>query len=174
MVGQPGAPTPELPRSPHQRELPPTREPGLWAGDAPRASRATPQGEPTLLGVLLPALPAPEGKRDVGPARACAALWNEALAGSELVGKVNALQPGVKRCMVAYMFNVCTRAIEELDDAAREKGIIVLLARKKREQLQRAAADFVQEACAEQLWTDAERRLRDKLISALRKSMSQE
>jgi hypothetical protein len=174
MVGQPGVPTPELPRSPHGRELPPTREPGLWAGDAPRASRSTPRGEPDLLGVLLPGLPLPDGKRDVGPAQACAALWNEALAGSELVNQVNALRIDTKRCMVAYMFNVCTRAVEELDDSAREKGIIVLLARQKRAQLRQAAEDFVDEACAGKTWTDAQRRLLDKLISTLRKTMSQE
>lgn len=43
IVGQPGQGAPEYPRSPHHRELPPTREPGLWAGDAPQASRAGPQ-----------------------------------------------------------------------------------------------------------------------------------
>jgi hypothetical protein len=31
---------------PHKRVLPPTREPGLWAGDAPRASQA-PEADPT-------------------------------------------------------------------------------------------------------------------------------
>ncbi len=50
--GQPGQVRPQpLPRSPHRRVLPPTREPGLWAGDAPRASQ-----EPE-------ANPAPEGPR---------------------------------------------------------------------------------------------------------------
>jgi hypothetical protein len=50
--GQPGQVRPQpLPRSPHKRVLPPTREPGLWAGDAPRASQ-----EPE-------ANPAPEGPR---------------------------------------------------------------------------------------------------------------
>nr|WP_044181949.1 DUF6310 domain-containing protein [Hyalangium minutum] len=44
--GQPGQVRPQpLPRSPHKRELPPTREPGLWAGDAPRASQE-PQANP--------------------------------------------------------------------------------------------------------------------------------
>jgi hypothetical protein len=48
--GQPGQVRPQpLPRSPHKRVLPPTREPGLWAGDAPRASQEqeahpTPEG----------------------------------------------------------------------------------------------------------------------------------
>nr|WP_044198253.1 DUF6310 domain-containing protein [Hyalangium minutum] len=50
--GQPGQVRPQpLPRSPHKRVLPPTREPGLWAGDAPRASQ-----DPE-------ANPAPEGPR---------------------------------------------------------------------------------------------------------------
>ncbi|MFY2559162.1 DUF6310 domain-containing protein [Corallococcus terminator] len=45
--GQPGQVRPKpLPRSPHRRVLPPTREPGLWAGDAPRAS-AEPEANPT-------------------------------------------------------------------------------------------------------------------------------
>ncbi len=45
--GQPGQVRPQpLPRSPHTRELPPTREPGLWAGDAPRASQE-PEANPT-------------------------------------------------------------------------------------------------------------------------------
>jgi hypothetical protein len=40
VVGQPGQGAPEYPRSPHRRVLPPSREPGLWAGDAPQASRS--------------------------------------------------------------------------------------------------------------------------------------
>jgi hypothetical protein len=48
VVGQPGQGAPEYPRSPHRRILPPSREPGLWAGDAPQASRSGPQGEPEL------------------------------------------------------------------------------------------------------------------------------
>ena len=45
--GQPGQVRPQpLPQSPHKRELPPTREPGLWAGDAPRASQE-PEANPT-------------------------------------------------------------------------------------------------------------------------------
>ncbi len=45
--GQPGQVRPQpLPRSPHKRVLPPTWEPGLWAGDAPRASQE-PEANPT-------------------------------------------------------------------------------------------------------------------------------
>jgi hypothetical protein len=45
-VGQPGLQPQEYPRSPHRRILPPTREPGLWAGDEPQASRSGPQAAP--------------------------------------------------------------------------------------------------------------------------------
>ncbi len=45
--GQPGQVRPQpLPQSPHKRVLPPTREPGLWAGDAPRVSQE-PEANPT-------------------------------------------------------------------------------------------------------------------------------
>ena len=45
--GQPGQARPQpLPRSPHTRVLPPTRESGLWAGDAPRAAQE-PEANPT-------------------------------------------------------------------------------------------------------------------------------
>jgi hypothetical protein len=45
--GQPGQVRRQpLPRSPHKRVLPPSLEPGLWAGDAPRASQE-PEANPT-------------------------------------------------------------------------------------------------------------------------------
>ena len=45
--GQPGQVRPQpLPQSPHTRVLPPTREPGLWAGDAPGAAQQ-PEAAPT-------------------------------------------------------------------------------------------------------------------------------
>ncbi len=45
--GQPGQVRPQpLPRSPHTRVLPPTPEPGLWAGDTPRASQEL-EADPT-------------------------------------------------------------------------------------------------------------------------------
>jgi hypothetical protein len=54
-TGQPGhlLQSKEYPRSPHKRPLPPSEEPGLWAGDGPIGS-ASPTAQPTLLGVPLP------------------------------------------------------------------------------------------------------------------------
>lgn len=43
--GQPGQQIQALPRSPHRRILPPSREPGIWAGDAPRESQPRPGQE---------------------------------------------------------------------------------------------------------------------------------
>jgi hypothetical protein len=49
--GQPGQVRPQpLPRSSHKRVLPSTREPGLWAGDAPRASQEL-EANPTPKGL---------------------------------------------------------------------------------------------------------------------------
>jgi hypothetical protein len=53
VVGQPGQQAPAFPRSPHRRVLPPSREPGLWAGDALQASRSEPQGGPELAKATL-------------------------------------------------------------------------------------------------------------------------
>jgi hypothetical protein len=48
--GQPGQVRRQPPpRSPHKRELPPTREPGLWAGDAPRDAQR-PEANPAQEG----------------------------------------------------------------------------------------------------------------------------
>lgn len=51
-VGQPGHLRPaQLPRSPHKRVLPPSTEPGIYAGDQPRAAkRESADARPMLLG----------------------------------------------------------------------------------------------------------------------------
>jgi hypothetical protein len=97
-------------------------------------------------------------------------MWNDALPGTRLTAKVNALSPTQKRCMVALMFRDCARVIEELDDASREKGVVVLLARQKRAKLRQTVDDFVREACAKVPVTDEQRRLLDRLRAALRRS----
>lgn len=53
-LGQPGYLSPEqdVPRSPHTRYLPPTKEPGLWAGDGPKAVHEPASVE--VLGITIP------------------------------------------------------------------------------------------------------------------------
>ncbi len=173
-VGQPGhlrAPQ-DYPRSPHARVLPPSPEPGLWAGDGPQASKGT-SAKPLLLGIPLPGIPVSEKQTDVGPALGCAALWNDALPGTGLAEKVNSLKLDAKRCMVAWMFDTCAQIIARLDDNTSEDGVVVLLARKKRTKLLQTADDFVREACDGVPSTTAQRRLLDRLRAALRKSLNE-
>jgi len=168
VVGQPGSHTEALPRSPHQRVLPPSVEPGLWAGDEPRASRKHESGKPELFGVLLPVLELGSTEKvEGGPAIACVALWKHALPGTGLAEKVSALRPGDRRCMVAHMFNACVRVIEELDEIMSEKGVVVLQARKHRAALRKAANDFFQVECGGARLSASKQRLLGDLQSAL-------
>lgn len=80
-IGQPGhlAPaSPKYPKSPHKRPLPPTREPGIWAGDGPKAVATRPP-EPMIQGVAIP-LPDDVDEKDLGHARKCEATVNEILS----------------------------------------------------------------------------------------------
>lgn len=167
VVGQPGSHTEALPRSPHQRVLPPSVEPGLWAGDEPRASSKREPGKPELFGVLLPMLESGSEEVEAGPAIACMALWNHALPGTGLAEKVSALRPGERRCMVAHMFNSCVRVIEGLDEIVSETGVVVLQARKHRAALRKAANAFFQVECGGARLTDSKQRLLGSLQSAL-------
>jgi hypothetical protein len=170
-MGQPGQQGAGFPRSPHQRPLPPTLEPGLWAGDAPQASRKREPAPPELFGVLLPGLRVSEKQVEEGPARACIALWNHALPGTGLAEKVNALRPAEKRCMVSHLFNACVRVIEELDEIVSEKGVVVLQARKHRESLRKTANDFFRVECGGARLTASQQRLLGDLQNALHDSL---
>lgn len=93
-TGQPGYTDTEVhaPRGTERRWLPPTREPGLWASDAPRASSS--KFEPFLLGMMLetptgipdtaniPMLCSAEGQRDLRrvPSELLRALPSDTLA----------------------------------------------------------------------------------------------
>lgn len=168
MVGQPGAQQPQnYPRSPHTRPLPPSAEPGLWAGDEPRASRSSKPRPPELFGVALPGVPLSDTELEVGPARACAEEWRLALPGTGLDARVQALRPPARRCMVARMFLFCTRVVARLDDITSKDGVVVLQARRLRENFQRGAERFARESCDGTQWTAEYRQLLDALAAAL-------
>jgi len=159
VVGQPGSFGQPLPRSPHQRELRPSLEPGLWAGDEPRAVRKR-EPAPELFGVRLPKVPVSGDQfEQEGPARACVAVWNQALPGTGLDAKVQALKPAERRCMVARMNETCARAFERMYDEAGEGGVVMLVYRKYRAATGQAAEEFVLDACEGIPMTPEQRRL---------------
>jgi hypothetical protein len=122
--------------------------------------------------VPLPALDVGTAEKvEAGPALACVALWNHALAGTGLAEKVNALRPAEKRCMVSHMFNACVRVIEQLDELVSEKGVVVLQARKHRAALRKTANDFFQMECGGARLTDSQQRLLGDLQKALHGSL---
>ncbi len=152
-TGQPGHVNtpPVLPRSPHTRVLPPTSEPGLWAGDEPRASRKREPAPPELFGVLLPGLPLSEDKVEAGLAYTCVGFWSHTLPGTGLAEKVKALSPQVKRCMVANMNAACVHVIEQMDAAESRKGVVTLFVRRNLEALRKSSTEFIRAECGTSL-----------------------
>jgi hypothetical protein len=166
-MGQPGQQAQGLPRSPHQRQLPPSLEPGLWAGDEPRASRKREPAPPELFGVLLPGLPVSENKVEAGFAYTCVGFWSQALPGTGLAEKVKALSPQAKRCMVAHMNNGCVRIIEQMDANESAEGLVTLIVRRHLAALRKAANEFVRAECGGARLTDSQQKLLAQLTDAL-------
>jgi hypothetical protein len=115
-VGQPGhlRQPQEYPKSPHKRELPPTKEPGLWAGDGEQASIGidTERG-PVVLGVPLAVFdpPAP-ANLDEMYARFCATAIDSAILRLGL--KTEILGYGGRRaCFLAHVYDKCVSDIEQ-------------------------------------------------------------
>lgn len=108
VVGQPGQVNPqEVPRSPHKRVLPPTREPGLWAGDSAPRTSSGPQREAYILEVPLPEpKEAPEGG-STSLAGKCAGEMNAAIS-PENMRKIWRLSLKERRCLVAHLYYYCT------------------------------------------------------------------
>ncbi|WP_044191220.1 hypothetical protein [Hyalangium minutum] len=65
------------------------------------------------------------------------------------------------------MFLFCTSVVAELDDITTEDGVVVLQARRMRENFQRGAERFARESCDGTQWTAEYRRLLDALAAAL-------
>jgi hypothetical protein len=164
-VGQPGQQSPDLPRSPHHRPLPPTREPGLWAGDEPQAAKGTP-AKPVLIGVPLPGIPVSDEETNYGPAHLCVASWAQALPGTGLDDKVRALRGEAKKCVVARMFTLCARLLDGLDDETSSRGLAVLRSQQVRDKFRKSTVEFFQVSCPQGLTPD-QKRLADLLFAAL-------
>lgn len=172
MVGQPGQAAPEYPRSPHQRELPPTREPGLWAGDVPKASRPSVSPPPEILGVTLPFVngdtTSPE---DEYPTRACAAMMTTILPKVAERNRVESLTPEQRRCLAARLYEECASNLLTLVDGAQtESWWHGPGAQRLHAAVLEAAKRFEREACEGVVPSIAAKSLRD----AVRKQWNRE
>jgi hypothetical protein len=121
-TGQPGhvrtQPQPE--RSPHKRVLPASVEPGLWAGDGPRASVG---GMPKIMGVPFP-FPPDMSMDDMGPHLACAELMTRALALTPNAAAFEArLTDAQRKCMSASLYDICEQEVFRGNKVAKSEGL---------------------------------------------------
>jgi hypothetical protein len=115
-VGQPGyvGPAENLPRSPHGRVLPQTpatqREPGLWAGDQPRAVATEPPDwrtrEPRVLGIAIPEKEG-MGPDDIVILKRCAAATDSALTAVLAPAAISGLTPVERQCLAQIAHGNC-------------------------------------------------------------------
>jgi hypothetical protein len=157
-TGQPGyVGEPALaPRSPYTRVLPPTKEPGLWAAEAPQASSSV-IPDARLLGVALPFIQ--DGERvETATTLICAEKWRRALAASDVAEKVSAMRERQRRCMVAMMFRWCWGQLDALADSQRRHGVVNLTERRIGQRFKQTAERFVAEDCTEAPLTDQQQR----------------
>lgn len=119
-VGQPGhlRQPQEYPRSPHKRLLPPTQEPGLWAGDGPRAARPTiDPNAPRFFNVPLPLPDAPDAydkkvATHCGAAMSLAAKWAST---AEWYGRLDNKR---QQCIAAALYSFCAEHLAAPADKA--------------------------------------------------------
>lgn len=132
-TGQPGyvGPVESLQRSPHERSLPPTKDPGLWSGDQPRASIL-----PTIdvLGIGVPVPDAFASKSN--PAIHCAVLVASGIrTGNRLQEAFDALSLTDKSCFVTSAMWTCMewRSMLHARREAKQDNDLVLLARYRKD-----------------------------------------
>lgn len=148
--------TPEAPkveRSPHSRELPPTREPGLWAGDQPRAAGddlgfpVWTIREPIVFDDIM--LPTPDGA-DIAaqaPARRCAYMIDR-ISKRTSSGDVRRMTTREKMCAAALLFVECMKKDIALWKRVADKDAVV--SEKSTDRLfsvKRDADDFMDQEC---------------------------
>jgi hypothetical protein len=137
-VGQPGhvpgvrvAPQPQ-PKP--KRLLPPTREPGIWATNAPDAPSLSDDGKPAplILGERLPYTNLQDEPEERDHTRECAAKADRALRAELAPEQITGLTPEERACLAAKAATLCAKYIWDpapMDETltSRERAIFRLL-----------------------------------------------
>lgn len=123
---RPNAPNsaPAMPPSPHKRYLPPTKEPGVWAGDA-KASATDGNGVTIHLFIAdtpFDVLAVSEEDVSAKVARSCAQSLNERFGSDQAIyAGVTGLTPRERVCIIASTYLACVTGLQA--KAIEERGI---------------------------------------------------
>jgi hypothetical protein len=169
-IGQPGHLRPERqiePNPRHKRHLPPTREPGLWAGDAPRAAAdesdpAYVVANPKLFGLPVPV---PDGLSPL-PSGECAAKLALAAWRAGLEAMARDVPEPMRQCLIGHLMAKCTE--QGIDDA--KKLSKPSLHAPRWEAAHAAAVRHKTKACHVAPLDDAATTLRDRVLEQWRKN----
>jgi hypothetical protein len=176
-VGQPGHLAPSQPqRSPHKRPLPPSKEPGLWAGDAPHAA-ANDDAEPiVLIGVPLPPVYIEKnGELEPTPTAECAKRWQGVLPTTQLGKYINAMTVPMRRCLAAHMFYWCAEVNHRLYERLRQEQVISMRGRAVIPDFFMQADAFLRQQCPSQpMLPERERKWFDDAAVRFVESMQKE
>jgi hypothetical protein len=147
VVGQPGHVREDVPRSPHKRVLPPTREPGVWAGDqSPRPVA----GEPwqMVLDIELPLPTVFETPEDLMPVSICRTDILKRLDALALMDAAKALGYPERRCLVARLYSFCAdRAAAQLTEREVRGEAYIPIVKRRLGNVQDVAQRFKADAC---------------------------
>lgn len=137
-VGQPGyaGPMESLPRSPHQRVLPPKKEPGLWAGDQPQSViQPWKDREPIVIGTVFPDPDDPLLRLQL---RKCAYLADSVFTIKMRVEDLVAAPSDVRACLAALAYKHCAASDVADVEQIRESNVTPLMWRTIHETLKNA------------------------------------
>ena len=126
VMGQPGAFSAPLPRSPNSRPLPPSSEPGLWSADTPKASAAD-DGRPILYGIEMPT-PAAADPAARFHAAMCARSLEQATQEAGKASLVEGLSRQQKACLALQLQDVCLLMVRGVLPRAQRAGLDAIVA----------------------------------------------
>lgn len=125
VMGQPGSYREPLPRSLNSRVLPPTKEPGLWSADRPRASAPAAEA-PVLYGMEMP-VPDEVGAAARFHAAMCARSLEDATRTARKARLVEGLSRQQKACLALQLQGLCLLTVRGALPQAQRAGLDALV-----------------------------------------------